>query len=168
MLEGVKTEIRKVRGFGVAEDTEYTTLVVEVIVGEGELLIHFVVNVRSSEWAQASRSVSTELSITARPLYSMRKASPRVTWPICCAATLYCLASSRTRASFGDETETMARAPRSPKRAVSAGPFSSSFALAPNPSAAKQDSATVTARPPSEMSWADCTAPSAARTTRQS
>src|SRR5216683_2817785 len=33
---------------------------------------------------------------------------------------------------------------------------------------AKQDSARVTARPPSEMSWADWTAPAAARATRQS
>src|SRR5205807_1422549 len=54
---------------------------------------------RSSEWAQGSRSVSMELSITMRPLYSMRKASPRVTLPISCATTLYCLAVWRTQAS---------------------------------------------------------------------
>src|SRR5712691_2467077 len=139
MLEGVKTEIRKVRGFGVAEDTEYTTLVVEVIVGEGELLIHFVVNVRSSEWAQASRSVSTELSITARPLCSMRKEPSRVTWPIWCAATLYCLAVSRTAASFDGVTETTARAPRSPKRTDSVGAASSRLRFAARMGAAGEE-----------------------------
>jgi hypothetical protein len=36
----------------VAEDAEYTTLVVKMIVGEGKFLTHFVVSVRSSEWAQ--------------------------------------------------------------------------------------------------------------------
>src|SRR3981189_3814673 len=121
MLQRIQAEIDEVRGFGVAEDAEYTTLVVKMIVGESKFLTHFVVSVRSSEWAQASRSVSTELSITARPLYWMRKASPRVTWPIWCAATLYCLAVSRTAASFDGVTETTARAPRSPKSAYSAG-----------------------------------------------
>src|SRR6202158_650756 len=177
MLQGVKTEIDEVRGFPVAEDAEYTTLVVKMIVGEGEFLGHFVVSARSSEWAQASRSVSTELSITARPLCWMRKASPRVTWPIWCAATLYCLAVSRTAASFDGVTETTARAPRSPNAAASAGPSSSNFTCAPRWGArccpptteeAKQDSASVTARPPSEMSWADWTAPSAASARRQS
>src|SRR5712691_2129055 len=38
MLEGVKTEIGEVRRFRVAKDTEDTTLVVEMIVGEGEFL----------------------------------------------------------------------------------------------------------------------------------
>ena len=34
MLQRVKTEIDEVRGFGVAEDAEYTTLVVKVIVNK--------------------------------------------------------------------------------------------------------------------------------------
>src|SRR5580693_590776 len=141
---------------------------------------YFGCNVRSSEWAQASRSVSMELSITARPLCSMRKASPRVTLPSSCAPTLYCLAISRTAASFEGVTETMARAPRSLKRACSAeaeslvrrtvAPRTGGASPAPTPEddAAKQDSARVTARPPSEMSWADWREPSAARATRQS
>src|SRR5712664_2151235 len=127
MLQRVETEIREVGGFGVAEDTKHTTFVVKMIVGEGEFLTHFKASVRSSEWAQASWSVSTELSITALPLYWMRKASPRVTWPIWCAATLYCLAVSRTAASFDGVTETMARAPRSLNAAASAGTASSNL-----------------------------------------
>src|SRR5437016_7729711 len=131
---------------------------------------------RSSEWAQGSRSVSMELSITMRPLYSMRKASPRVTLPISCATTLYCLAVWRTPASDEALTDTSARAPRSLKRTASAEAGSSvKFRDAPrtggaSPAAteAKQDSARVTARPPSEISWADCSEPSAARPTRQS
>src|SRR6266853_366443 len=114
----------------------------------------------------------------------MRNERSQVTWPSSCAATLYCLAVSRTAASFDGVTETMARAPRSPKRTDSAGKESSPrFAITPSRSAtclapteddaelgaeAKHDSARVTARPPSEMSWADRRAPSAARVTRQS
>src|SRR5207302_1269806 len=131
---------------------------------------------RSSEWAQGSRSVSMELSITMRPLYSMRKASPRVTLPISCATTLYCLAVWRTPTSDEALTDQGARAPRSLKRTASAEAGSSvKFRDAPrtggaSPAAteAKQDSARVTARPPSEISWADCSEPSAARPTRQS
>src|SRR5713226_3237779 len=100
MLQGVKTEIGEVRGFGVAEDSEDTTFVVEMIVGEGEFLTHFEVRVHSSELAQGSRSASTEPSITARPLCSMRNKPSRVTLPSSRAATLYCLAVSRTAASF--------------------------------------------------------------------
>src|ERR1700745_3989650 len=125
MLQRVEAEIGEVGGFGMAENAEDTTLVVEMIVGEGELLIHFVVNVRSSEWAQASRRISMVLSITARPLYWMRNEPFRMTWPISRAATLYCLAVLRTAASFDAVTEMMARAPRSPKRADSAGAASS-------------------------------------------
>src|SRR5258708_31800295 len=131
VLQRVKTQIHEVRGFGVAEDAEYTTLVVKMIVGEGEFLAHFLVSVRSSELAQASRSVSTELSTTARRLYSMRKASPRVTWPISRAATLYCLAVLRTAASFDGVTETTARAPRSPNAAASAGGRSAGGGFSP-------------------------------------
>src|SRR6266446_7525863 len=165
MLQRVEAEIRQVRRLRVAENAEDTTLVVEMIVGEGELLRHFAVSVRSSEWAQASRSDSTELSITARPLCSMRNELSRVTWPSSRAATLYCLAVSRTAASFDGVTEMTARAPRSLKRANSAPAESSlRWTVAPRagggspaPTGAKQDSARVTARPPSEMSWADWT-----------
>jgi hypothetical protein len=40
MLQCVEAEIRELRGFFVAEDTEHTTFVVEVIVSESELLRH--------------------------------------------------------------------------------------------------------------------------------
>src|SRR5258708_6844169 len=139
MLQRVKAEIGEVRRLGMAEDAEDTTLVVKMIVCECELLIHFEANVRSSEWAQASRSVSTELSITARPICSMRKASSRVTWPIWCAATLYCLAVSRTAASFDGATETMARAPCSPKRTDSAGAPLSRLIFAPRGASPKAE-----------------------------
>src|SRR6266699_1902057 len=131
MLQGVKTEIGKGRRFGVAEDTAHTALVMEMIIGEGELLTHFVVSAGSSEWAEASRRLSMHLLITACPLCSMRKASSRVTWPIGCAATPYCLAVSRTRASEEGLTDTTARAPRSANAAASAGPASSNLTCAP-------------------------------------
>src|SRR2546428_10526218 len=100
--------------------------------------LHFPAKVRSSEWAQASRNVSTELSITTRPLCSMRNEPSRVTWPSSCAATLYCLAVLRTRASFDGVTETMARVARSLKRTDSAG---------------GQQSATVTTEPRMGGAW---------------
>src|SRR5215470_9608007 len=101
----------------------------------------------------------------------MRKASPPVTLPISRAATLYCLAIARTAARFAGATETMARAPRSEKRENSSGELSSRLTAAPREEEvasgewrvaskeeeAKHDSAIVTARPPSEMSWADAT-----------
>src|SRR5260370_41881063 len=68
---------------------------------------HFPKSACSNELAQESRSDSTELSITARPLCSMRNEPSRVTWPSLRAATLYCLAVSRTAASFDGVTETM-------------------------------------------------------------
>src|SRR6185295_18002730 len=83
-----------------------------------------------------------------------------------CAATLYCRAVSRRRASKVDLTETMARAPRSWKSAYSAGVVASQSICAdragtargaPTEDAAKQDSAAVTARPPSLRSCADST-----------
>jgi hypothetical protein len=40
MLQGIKSEIGEVCRFGVAEDAEDTTLVVEVIVSENEMTGH--------------------------------------------------------------------------------------------------------------------------------
>src|SRR5690349_24603001 len=60
----------------------------------------------------------------------MRKASSRVTLPISRAATLYCLAIARTAARFSGARETMARAPRSEKRADSEGAGSSRLTVA--------------------------------------
>src|SRR5882762_5679693 len=175
MLQRVEAEVGEVGGFRMAKDTEDTTLVVKMIVGEGEFLTHFAASVLSSEWPQASRRISMGLSITMRPLCSMRKASLWVTWPSSRTATWDCHAVLRTAASFDGVTETTARAPRSLKRADSAGSPSSRMTFAPRaggassaPTEAKQDSARVTARPPSEISWADCTAPSAASAMRQS
>src|SRR5580704_3143529 len=159
MLKRIETEIGEIRGFGMAENTEDTTLIVEMIVGESELVCHFAANVRSSELAQTSRSESRGESTTTLPLYSTRSALPRCTLPISRAPTLYCLAVARTAASFVGETETMQRAPRSLKRACSAGATASSFTFAPKTgtacraptgeeAAAKQDSASVTAMPP--------------------
>src|SRR5437899_13108849 len=131
---------------------------------------HDEVTNRSKEWAQVSPRISMELSITARPPYWMRNEPSRMTLPSSRAATWYCLAISRTWASLEGETETTARAPRSPKRTDSAGSEEFSMVIsaprwgaacgAPTreDSEAKQDSARATARPPSEMSCADWTA----------
>src|SRR5580693_7061194 len=177
MLKRIKAQIGEIGGFGMAEYAEHTTLVVKMIVGKSELVCHFAANVFSSELAQTLRRVSRGESTTALPLYSMRSALPRCTLPISRAPTLYCLAVARTAASFVGETETIQRAPRSLKRACSAGPSTSSFTFAPKTGMAcsaptgdaeKQDSARVTAMPPSEMSWADWSEPSDARAMRQS
>src|SRR5580704_10313820 len=130
MLQGIKPEVGEIRGFGVAEDAENTTLVVEMIVGVSELWRHFAANVRSSELAQTSRSGSREESTTALPLYSMRSALPRCTLPISRAPTPYCLAVARTAASFVGEEETTQRAPRSLNSACSAGPSGYRFTSA--------------------------------------
>ena len=54
VLQRVETEISEVGGFGMAEDAEDTTLVVEVVVGESELLLHCTFSVRCRELAQTS------------------------------------------------------------------------------------------------------------------
>src|SRR5579864_6688845 len=164
----------------MAEDATDATVVVEVVVSVSEFVIHRVTSVRSSELAQTSRRTSRGESMAAYPLYWMRSALSAVTLPISYAATLYCLVVARTAASFVGETETMARAPRSLNNSCSRGTLArsdSNFTFAPRAGGAspapteeeaKQDSAMVTAKPPSEMSWADCTEPSEARATRQS
>src|SRR6266403_495732 len=185
MLQRVQAKIGQLGSLFMSEHAEYTTFVVKMVVGVSELLHHLhliprdqlTLRVRSSEWAQTSYSLATDVSITALSLYSMRKASLPMTWPIWCAVTPYCRAVSRTAASEVGATETMARAPLSPKRAYSAGnvvPSSLTFApswgaacCAPTGSA-KQDSANVTAMPPSLMSCAERTAPFAASATRHS
>src|SRR5579863_1841110 len=138
MLERVKSKIRKIGGFGMAEDPEHTTLVVEMIVSESKLVRHFAANVFSSELAQMLRNASRGDSTTALPLYSMRSALPRCTLPISCAPTPYCLAVTRTAASFVGATETMQRAPRSWKRANSEDASSSKDTRAPRSEVAKQ------------------------------
>src|SRR5580700_12173002 len=128
----------------MTENTEDTTLVMEVIVGESELICHFEASVRSSELAQMLRRESRGESTTALPLYSMQSALPRCTLPISRAPTPYCLAVRRTAASFVGETDTTHRAPRSWKRANSADASFPRETRAPSSAEAKQDSARVT------------------------
>src|SRR5580658_10686413 len=168
MLQRVKAEIGEIRGLWVAKYAEHTTLVVKVIVGKSEFVRHFAANVLSSELAQMLRRESRGESTTALPLYSMRSALPRCTVPISRAPTPYCLAVRRTAASFMGETDTTQRAPRSLKAANSAETSGARETCAPSPAEAKQDSARVTAMPPSETSWQDSRQPSEARATRQS
>ena len=54
MLQRIKSEIREVGGFGMAEDAEHTAFVVEMIVGVGDFLCHGTLRMRSNELAQAS------------------------------------------------------------------------------------------------------------------
>src|SRR6267142_1173599 len=134
MLQRVQAKIGQLRGLFMSEPAEYTTFVVKMVVGVSELLHHLhliprdqlTLRVRSREWAQTSYSLATDVSITALPLYSMRKASLPMTWPSWCAA---CCAPTGS---------------------------------------AKQDSANVTAMPPSLTSCAERTAPFAASATRHS
>src|SRR5882724_7669005 len=124
MLESVKAEIDELCRFGVAEDSDDAAVVVEPIILICKFLRHRVTNVRSRELAQTSRGTSRGESMAACPLSSMRSAAFPVTLPSSRAPTLYCLAVARTAARFVGETERMARAPRSLKRACSAGRFS--------------------------------------------
>src|ERR1700688_5318297 len=158
VLQSIQTEIRQVGGFRMTKDAEYSAFVVEMIVSVGELRIHCL-SARSSEWAQISRSVSTDSSIMALPLSSMLKMPSAVTFPICNALIPYFCAICRMLFSEAGETEITARAPRSPNTADSAGlpffifMFALRVSLAFRASAeAKQDSAKVTASPPSLMS----------------
>src|ERR1700722_9893449 len=158
VLQSIQTEIREVGGFRMAKDAEYSAFIVEMIVSVGELRIHCL-SARSSEWAQISRSVSTGSSIMALPSSSMRKMPLAVTSPICTALTpCFCAVCSTAFSEVG-ETETTARAPRSPNKPDSAGLRPSIFAFMPRASPTfragaepKQDSAKVTASPPSLMS----------------
>src|SRR5262249_17841661 len=157
------TEVGELGGLLVAVHPDDATVVVEVIVRICELRIHFLNKVRSSEPAQISRSVSTGASTTAPPSYWMRSLPSPVTGPTGSAETAYCAAIVRRAAMFRGPTLTMARAPRSPNRADSAGPAaltaiaapSRGAACSPPDVAAKQHSATATAKPPSQMSWHD-------------
>src|ERR1700688_113353 len=88
--------------------------------------------VRWSELAQTALRADTSDWTTVCPLYSMRRELSRVTLPISWAPTPYCLAVARRAASFVGETETMARAPDSPKRAYSAEAFSGRVMDAPS------------------------------------
>src|ERR1700731_2332475 len=158
VLQSIQTQIRQVRRFRMTKDAEYSAFIVKMIVSVGELRIHCL-SARSSEWAQISRSVSTGSSIMALPLSSMRKMPLSVTSPICTALTWYFCAVCSTAFSEAGETEITARAPRSPNTADSAGLPFFIFMFAPRVSPgfragaeAKQDSATVTASPPSLMS----------------
>src|SRR5215471_13506744 len=132
------------------------------------------VTARSRALAQTSRNPATGESITTRPLCWMRSAASPVTRPISSAATPYCAASDRRAATLSGATLTIARAPHSPNRADSGatGWFNATTApfgrARPAACEAKQDSAMLTARPPSETSCADRARPLAARPTRQS
>src|SRR5579864_6881389 len=168
MLKRVKTEIGELRSFFVAEDTEDTALVVEVVVVEMEWAVHSFPIACSSAVAQIWRSESTAVRIPDSP-FSWMQNSPRVTLPIWCASTLYCAAIASTRASEAEEVDTIARAPVSANSANSAASAVFIEISAERPlGLAKQDSARVTARPPSLTSCAEAMARSAARATRQS
>src|SRR5215470_4802092 len=163
MLQRIQAEIHEFRGFFVAVHSYHATMVVEVIVRICDFLRHFGSSARSSELAQMSRNFSTAESITARPLYSMQSEPVEVTWPIWSAATPYCRAINCRAPIFSGLRLTTQRAPRSLKSENSLDTPSPICTMAPSsgggtccaPAEQKQDSASATARPPSEMSWAD-------------
>src|SRR6202011_5633757 len=101
MLQRVEAEIGELRGFGMAEHAEHTTFVVEVIVEKIGFSVqrHRACSASCKEFAHVSRSAEISSRIMVRPFNSMRNVPSRVTCPISRAATLHCLAFSRTRAS---------------------------------------------------------------------
>src|SRR3989449_58927 len=168
MLQRVEAKIGELGRLRMAENAEHATFVVEVVVQHSVWINHFDRSVRSSELAQASRQSETPLRITVCAFHSMRNSPPRVTCPISCAATGYCLAIASTWAIEPCATDTTARAPRSPNSAASAGSRAARVTRAERPWLAKQHSARVVARPPSLTSCAERIAPSAASAARHS
>src|SRR5580692_1773474 len=152
----------------MTEYAKHSAFVVKMIVRGCDFLCHCTFRACSSASAQEFRSAGTSADTTVLPLYSMPRVLSWFTVPISCAPTPYCLAVLRTAASFSGATDTTTRAPRSLNSAYSAALSSGTLISAPSPFAAKHDSATVTASPPSLISCADCTVPSAASATIQS
>ena len=166
MLQGVETQIGELGGFGVAEDAADTAVIVEVIVVDvnhdcSDAALRRE-RARSMAPAQIARRVAEESRITVAAIVWMLEA-PRVTAPISRAATLIlCRKVQHAGKRACAAAETTARAPRSPKRASSAGsrPSSATSAARGLRRCAKQDSASATARPPSLRSCAEASRPS--------
>src|SRR6202040_7861 len=115
MLQRVDSEIRQLRRFVIPEDAEHAAVIVEPILVELDFLtIHALSMAAASDSDQAFRKELTSPLITGVPLNWMRN-SLRVTVPIRFATTPYCAATASSRASEAAESETTARAPRSPK-----------------------------------------------------
>src|SRR3984957_8025634 len=169
MLQRIDSEVRQLRRFVISEDAEHAAVIVEPILVELDLLtIHAFSIAAARDSDQAFRKELTPPLITGVPLNWMRN-SLRVTVPIRFAATPYCAATALSRASEAAESDTTARAPRSPKSATSEGSASRArFTSADSPSLAKDDSAIVTASPPSLTSCAERIKPALARLTRHS
>src|SRR5579864_6447978 len=170
MLQRVEAQVGHLRGFGVAEDAAHSAVIVEPVVLYFNQAIHsafrrsFALRSRSRAPLQASAREGTSALTTVRPFSSMRN-SPRATRPTSTTATSYCAAIRRTAARFSGVTDTMARSPRSPNSAASSGSLLASEICAARLPLAKHDSASVTARPPSLTSCADCNLPSLASAT---
>src|ERR1700675_449815 len=82
MLQRVEAEIRHLRRFGMAEDSEDAAFIVEMIVLELDGPSDHAFSIAfGSASLQMRRKDSTSPRITAAPLYWMRN-SPRVTLPI--------------------------------------------------------------------------------------
>ena len=123
MLQGIEAEVGEFGGFGMAEDSADTTVIVKMIVVYANHLFcpepRRPRTVRSIAPAQASARRDTSALTWSLPFHWMRK-GPRATAPISLAATPYCAARASTRARSEGASETTARAPRSPNRASSA------------------------------------------------
>ncbi len=105
----------------MAEDAEYSAFVVEMIVGVSELRIHCL-SARSRNGPKCRGRCFNGLFDYGTSIDSMRKMPSPLTLPICNAAMPCARAVESTVANDDVETETTARAPRSPKNANSAGP----------------------------------------------
>ena len=108
MLQRIQTQIGELCSFGMRKHTEYSAMIVEVVVAKNDVArplrnisIHKMVQAltaRSNDASQASRIREIEVEILERPLSSIRNSSLFVTAPISFATTPQCCATSITRA----------------------------------------------------------------------
>src|ERR1700677_1664115 len=171
MLQRVQSQVSHFRGFGVAQNAKHAAVIVKVVVFYGvRFAAHSISIAFCRESLQGCWKDSTEPCITGEPLYWMRN-SLRTTVPMGCTDTLYCAAICLMRASEAAAAVTTTRAPRSPNSADSAGSADARAEIvmsAERPAVSKQDSASVTGKPPSLTSCADEITRSLASFTRQS
>src|ERR1700760_3505404 len=121
MLQRVEAQVGHLGGFRMIEDAEDAALIVEMIVVDEVSFgghAHGVSTAFCSDSDQGLRKDASEPCITVAPRYWMPK-SAATTEPISSVRTPHSEAMDFTRASAAGLAVTMARAPRSPKSAVS-------------------------------------------------
>ena len=164
MLQRVQTEIGQLGGFRMAEDAEHAAVIVEVVVVEAcGVCESCALECFPERFApDLAERIDLPLYHGGHPSCWMRNSPRRDRADSPTLDIILCRNSIDAGKRQPDASDTTARAPRSPKSAdfgrrslsSGAGPSFTSRPKGPR-LAAKQDSATVTARPPSLTSCAE-------------